>query len=381
MTPDVFLQFAELFPEPMLLVSGEGVVHAANTAARDLMHLRRGVVAGVPLEHLVTESPAAVRRFVTRCLRSGQMLTGSLTWTSPTGSPMPTRAEGARLQSGTSADAPLVIIRCVPKQAATLRFVALTDQINALGREVRFRKQTEAALLVQAERLARSNADLQQFAYVASHDLQEPLRTIASFSALLGKRYGGQLDAEANQFIEYVVAASTRISDMIRDILTYSQELDPDRFAAAPVDTQSLVALVLNDLQTSIHDTGASVEVGTLPTVHAQRAGLAQVFQNLISNAIKYQGTAAPIISVSAEHTGSEWVFSITDNGIGIAPEERQAVFGLFRRLHRDERPGTGIGLALCKKIVERHGGRIWIESAREAGSVFRFTIPASPRR
>ena len=378
MKPEEFLLFAEPFSEPILMVSGEGVIHAANTAARDLICPNPGDPTGERIENLVTESKESVQRFLTRCLRSRQMMAGSLTWSSSKGDLIPTRAEGARLQTATNSSAPVLIIRCVPKQMAAARFVALNDQIYALGREVRFRKQAEAALLEQAERLARSNADLQQFAYVASHDLQEPLRTIASFSELLRKRYGGKLDREANQFIEYVVSASTRISALIRDILTYSRELNPEDLPFANVDTNSVVACVLNDLQAAIEESGAEVAIGNLPFIQAEGAGLVQVFQNLISNAIKYRGSDSPKIQVEAKDEGSEWVFSITDNGMGIAPAYRQTVFGLFKRLHRNEFPGTGIGLALCKKIIERHGGRIWIEPARDAGSVFKFTIPTA---
>jgi signal transduction histidine kinase len=376
MKPEEFLLFAEPFSEPVLMVSGEGVIHAANTAARQLICPDSGDLAGVNIRTLVTESQQSVQQFLTRCMRSRHMMMGSLTWTSPAGGTIPTRAEGALLRRGTDSSAPVLIIRCVQKQTAAARFVALNDQISVLAREVRFRKQVEAALLEQAERLARSNGDLQQFAYVASHDLQEPLRTIASFSELLRKRYGGRLDREADEFIEYVISASTRISALIRDILTYSRELNPEELPFTQVDTKIVVASVLNDLHTAIEESGAEVVIGTLPSIQADWAGLVQVFQNLLSNAIKYRGTDAPKIRIEAQKEGSEWVFSVTDNGLGIPPGYRQTVFGLFKRLHRNEYPGTGIGLALCKKVVERHGGRIWIESACGAGSVFKFTIP-----
>jgi signal transduction histidine kinase len=376
MKPEEFLLFAEPFSEPILLVSGDGVIHAANTAARELVCPEAGNLAGARIADLVTDSKESVQRFLTRCLRSRQMMVGSLTWSSSKGGATPTRAEGALLRPRTDLSGSLLIIRCVHKRTSAARFVALNDQISALGREVRFRKQAEAALLEQTERLARSNADLQQFAYVASHDLQEPLRTIAIFSGLLRKRYGDKLDGEANQFIEYVISASTRISALVRDILTYSGELNPENLPFADVDTGAVVDCVLNDLSAAIQESGAEVAPGHLPIVRAEWAGLVQVFQNLISNAIKYRGSDSLRIWIEAEDKGSEWVFSVADNGMGIAPEYRQTVFGLFKRLHRNEYPGTGIGLALCQKIVARHGGRIWIESARDGGSVFKFTIP-----
>ncbi len=379
MKPERFLSFAEPFTDPILMLSGDGAIQSANTAARALIGPKPIEFESTRLEDLVTDSTESVQAFLTLCLRNRQMIVGSLTWSS-SGESVPTRAEGARLHHEKSESAPSLIVRCIPKRRATARFMVLNDLLDALNREVKFRKQAESRLLEQAERLARSNNDLQQFAYIASHDLQQPLRTIASFSELLQKRYGDQLDEKANHFIDTVVAASTRMSAMIRDVLTYSRELEPGNPVFTSVDTKSVVDGVLSDLSAAIEESGADVVVANLPSVQAERTGLLHVFQNLISNAIKYRGSDPPRIRVAAQQQGTEWIFSVSDNGKGIEPADREVVFGLFKRIGRNDQAGTGIGLALCKKIIERLGGRIWVEPGETSGSVFKFTIPTSSR-
>jgi PAS domain S-box-containing protein len=247
---------------------------------------------------------------------------------------------------------------------------------SKICRDITERKLAEQTILQQTERLSRSNADLQQFAYVASHDLQEPLRMIASFSELLKVRYGGKLDAEADEFISYVVSGATRMSALIGDLLSYSRVTNADEIPMAPVAVREVVSWALENLHLAIRESGAVVEIGDLPTVTGERINLTQVFQNLISNAIKYRGPSAPLVKIDARADGPNWVFSIADNGIGIAPAYHEAIFGLFKRLHAEDYAGTGIGLAVCKRIIERHRGRIWVESAPGEGSTFRFTLP-----
>jgi signal transduction histidine kinase len=225
--------------------------------------------------------------------------------------------------------------------------------------------------------LVRSNNDLEQFAYVASHDLQEPLRMVSNFTQLLGKRYRGKLDPDADEFIAFAVDGANRMHTLIQDLLEYSRVgRKGDRFAA--VDTNESLAAAKANLEAAIRGSGARVTAETLPTVRGDRGQLIRLFQNLIDNAIKFRSRETPCIHVSASppERGSGWVFSVRDNGIGIDPQYAERIFVIFQRLHtRAEYPGTGIGLAICKKIVERHEGRIWLESELGKGSVFYFTL------
>jgi PAS domain S-box-containing protein len=240
------------------------------------------------------------------------------------------------------------------------------------------RRLAEDRLAQQAQELAHYNAELQQFAYVASHDLQEPLRMVASYVQLLARRYRGKLDSDADEFIGYAVDGASRMQQLINDLLKYSR-VGTRSGSSVPVDCNDLLAGVLDNLQVAIEESGAVITAGPLPTVAADPVQLAQVFQNLIGNAIKFHGDQPPRAHVSATEQASEWLFSVRDNGIGIDPEYFNRVFVIFQRLHgRSDYPGTGIGLAIAKKIVERHGGQIWIESVPGAGSTFHFTLPTA---
>ncbi|MGH7181418.1 MAG: sensor histidine kinase [Nitrospiraceae bacterium] len=224
--------------------------------------------------------------------------------------------------------------------------------------------------------LARSNADLQQFAYVASHDLKEPLRMVASYTQLLARRYKGQLDSDADEFIKYAVDGANRMQWLINDLLAYSRVSVQDK-VFEEVDCNRVLEEVLSDLRMAIEESLAVVTHAPLPSVMADRLQLGQLFQNLIGNAIKFHGREHPRVYVSAERRPNEWLFSIRDNGVGLDPEYAERIFVIFQRLHtRDEYPGTGIGLAICKKIVERHGGRIWVVSQTGQGATFHFTLP-----
>lgn len=249
------------------------------------------------------------------------------------------------------------------------RTIELTKANEQLRREIAERKRTE-------EELARSNAELRQFAYVASHDLQEPLRMVSSYMQLLEQRYRGKLDSDADDFITYAVDGAKRMQKLINDLLTYSR-LSTHGNDYQSTDCEAVLDFVLTNLQIAIEESGTVVTHDPLPTVMADNSQLGQLFQNLISNAIKFRGEEPPRIHISAEQREKEWVFSVSDNGIGIDPKSVRRIFEIFQRLHgRVEYPGTGIGLAICKKIVECHGGRIWVESEPEAGAIFYFTIP-----
>jgi PAS domain S-box-containing protein len=263
-----------------------------------------------------------------------------------------------------------------------------------IGRDITARKRAEDERQEMLTRLARSNADLEQFAYVASHDLQEPLRMVASFVGLLKERYQGQLDADADEFIEFAVDGARRMQALINDLLEFSRVSTRGQ-PFEPTDCNRIFRQTIHDLQLVIEDHAAVVTSDPLPTVLADRAQMGQLFLNLIGNAIKYHSDRPPVVHVSAELRNADfgfrnegqspqsairnpqWVFSVRDNGIGIDPQDHGRIFGLFQRLHgRGEYEGAGIGLAICKKIVERHGGRIWVASALGQGSTFYFTIP-----
>ena len=253
--------------------------------------------------------------------------------------------------------------------------------VFAAARDVTELKRSERDLAERAEELARSNADLEQFAYVASHDLQEPLRMVASYTQLLARRYAGRLDAEADEFIAFAVDGATRMQQLINDLLAFSR-LGTRGQPFAEVDCNAVFADVVANLQAAIEENGAEVAAEPLPTVTGDRQQLVQLLQNLVSNAVKFHGPEAPRVHVSANRKGREWVFAVQDNGIGIGPQYFDRIFVIFQRLHtKEEFPGTGIGLALCQKIVLRHGGRLWVESQPGQGATFHFTIPVQGER
>ena len=242
--------------------------------------------------------------------------------------------------------------------------------------DVTERKRAERALRETMAELQRSNADLEHFARVASHDLQSPLIVVAGFVRLLQARYGGQLDDKADLYIGKALAGVERMEALIHAVLAYSR-LDATDRAFEPTPCSGVVADALATLQPEIEASGGTVTCDPLPTVRADAAQLAQVFQNLVGNALKFRGVRPPSVHVGVEPKPGRWVFAVRDNGIGIQPEDRERLFAMFGRLHRhDDYPGTGIGLAICKRIVERHGGRIWVVSRPGEGSTFRFSLP-----
>jgi light-regulated signal transduction histidine kinase (bacteriophytochrome) len=238
-------------------------------------------------------------------------------------------------------------------------------------------KRGQELLAQKVEELARSKADLEQFVYAASHDLQEPLRMVAAYTQLLAERYRGKLDDQADKYIHYAVDGAVRMQSLIQDLLALSRVARQETVMVS-TDCNEVVERAIENLQTLILASGAVVAHGPLPRLLVNRLQLQQVFQNLIQNAIKFRGPQPPIIQISAKEQATEWVFSVADNGIGISAEHLENVFIIFKRLHtRTEYPGNGIGLAICKKIVERHHGKIQAIPHEGEGAIFNFTLPA----
>lgn len=299
-------------------------------------------------------------------------------------------AQSPRLQDGIAAglrtwmDVPVILEQTV---VAVMRFMSRTP--NAYDRRsealavliaaqvagaVANAQSIEALLATQAE-LARSNAELEQFAYVASHDLQEPLRMVASYVGLLERRYRGKLDSDADDFIEFAVDGARRMQALLNGLLDLSRVGTRGRDPES-TESESVLRDALINLEQAIAEAGAEVTHDPLPTVLGDRVQLTQLFQNLVSNAVKFNTTGRPQVSVTARRAGAMWEFAVADNGIGIDPGHFDRIFQVFQRLHtRDAFEGTGIGLSVCRKIVERHGGAIWPESVKGQGTTFRFTL------
>jgi len=244
------------------------------------------------------------------------------------------------------------------------------DTIVIIAQDITERKRAEHALL-------HSNEEMQAFVYAASHDLREPLRTLASFTQLLARRYQRALDQDADEYIVHIVTAAKRMDALITDLLTYAKAGRLEGLPMYPVDLKRLAARVVGDLRMAIEESGAEIEIGDLPTVRGNMQQLDQLLQNLIGNAIKYHRSGtSPRIRLRAEHGTGEWVIAVQDNGRGFPQERAEYIFQVFKRLHGRDIPGTGIGLALCRRIVDRHGGKIWAESTPDAGSTFYFSLP-----
>jgi PAS domain S-box-containing protein len=250
--------------------------------------------------------------------------------------------------------------------------------ILEISSDITERKQMEEQLESTFADLQRSNAELEQFAYIASHDLQEPLRMITSYMQIIEEDYKGKLDEDADEYIGFAVDGAKRMQTLINDLLKYSRVGTKGK-PLVPMSAETALTVALDNMQVTIDETKAVITHDQLPIVLGDDGQLSQVFQNLLSNAIKFRSNSAPQIHISVEQTPEEWVFSVQDNGIGIDMKYADRIFTIFQRLHgREEYPGTGIGLAVVKKIVQRHGGRIWVKSAPESGSTFYFTLPTT---
>lgn len=252
---------------------------------------------------------------------------------------------------------------------------------NIIGRmaffvDVTERRQIKKKLMSTLADLQRSNTDLQQFAYVASHDLQEPLRMVASYTQLLEKRYKDKLDTDAREFIQFAVDGALRMQRLINDLLSYSL-VGARQKTVKPTDCHSVLGQVIAGLSDEIEQNNVIITNDDLPTVMADASQMHELIKNLVCNAIKFSSEHAPRVHISAKQDGNKWLFSVQDNGLGIDPQYKDKIFLIFQRLHsKEEYPGTGIGLAICKRIVERHNGKIWVESNVGKGSTFYFTLP-----
>lgn len=268
-----------------------------------------------------------------------------------------------------------VIERKRTEEEVKFHATAIEEANIKLEQEITDRKRAEQEVVRHAVELERSNSELEQFAYVASHDLQEPLRIVAGYVQLLSRRYRGRLDSDADEFIRYAVDGAARMQMLISDLLTYSRVGKVKDFA--PVDCKAVFNRTIANLQKAIDENGATITENGLPTLIADASQLEHLFLNLVGNAIKYKSELPPVVHVSAIDKKTDWLFSVRDNGIGIDQKHFDRIFVIFQRLHgKAEYPGTGIGLSICKKVVENHGGRLWVESAPGQGTNFCFTIP-----
>jgi len=346
----------DLAPGGLLLTDETGTIRFANPAAPDLLGYSAHELRGRPLASLVAPE---------------------------------SRSELARLRELAGPGLPPAVgtLQGLPKgggEAPLEVTVAQTEHggrviVGYFVRDVSEREDLVTALAARGAELTRSNRDLEQFAYVASHDLQEPLRMVGSFTQLLKERYGGQLDKDANEFLDFAQQGAVRMRTLIDDLLAYSR-LGTRGQPFRPVALDTVVANALENLRETIAATRAEITHGPLPTIDGDPVQLTQVFQNLIANALKFRAHDPPHVTIDVVREGADWSFAVRDDGIGIPPELQGRLFVIFQRLHgRDEYPGSGIGLSVCKRVIERHGGRIGVESSgrRGEGTTFRFTLPA----
>jgi PAS domain S-box-containing protein len=352
----------EAAPDAMVVVNQAGEIVLLNLQAEKQFGYHRDELVGQPVTNIIPEGFA--ERLIADDLRSAADALAQQIGT------------GIELvaQRKDGSDFPIEIMLSPLDSAEGVL-------VTAAIRDISVRKAAERHLETKLEELNRSNEELGQFAYIASHDLQEPLRMVASYTQLLAKRYKGQLDADADEFISFAVDGASRMQRLIEDLLAFSRVATTGN---ALVDTSSEFALEqsLQNLHWAIKDSGAIVTHDPLPTVMADEMQLVQLFQNLIGNAIKYQNPGTPRVHVSAARQDrANWTFAVEDNGLGIDSQYFERIFGMFQRLHkRDEFSGTGVGLAICKKIMERHGGTLTVRSQVGHGSTFSFGLAAAER-
>lgn len=352
----------EAAPDAMVVVNQGGEIVLLNVQAEVQFGYRRDELVGQAVKNIIPEGFA--ERLIADALRS---------------------VEAARAQQigtgielyGRRKDGTGFPIEIMLSPLSSLEGVLVTAAI----RDITARKRSEAHLMQKVQELNRSNEELEQFAYIASHDLQEPLRMVASYTQLLSRRYKGRLDSDADEFIAFAVDGASRMQRLIKDLLTYSR-VGTKGGALTDTSSEDALSQALRNLRSSIEESGAIVTQDLLPTVSADEMQLVQLFQNLVGNAIKYQNIGVPKVHISAFlNRRRKWEFTVKDNGLGIEPQYFERIFGMFQRLHkREEFAGTGIGLAICKKIVERHGGIISVESTPGSGSTFRFDLSGIER-
>ena len=343
----------EVSLDPLVTISAEGKITDVNTATEKITGMGREMLIGSDFSSYFTE-PENARAGYQQVLTRGYVTDYPLS---------------IRHQAGTITDLLYNAVLYHNEDGSVAG-------VFAAARDITERKRAEEALKKTMADLERSNKELEQFAYVASHDLQEPLRMVASFTQLLAKRYRDKLDADANEFINYAVDGANRMQKMVNDLLSYSRVGHRGK-SFEPTDCTGILNQALTDLNVAIDENEAVITHDALPVMMGDESQLVQLFQNLIGNGIKFRSKEAPRIHISAQESGNEWIFTVQDNGIGIDPQYNERIFMIFQRLHeREEYPGTGIGLAICKKIVERHGGRVWVDSQPGNGSTFYFTIP-----
>jgi PAS domain S-box-containing protein len=348
----------EAAPDAMVIVNQGGEIVLLNLQAEKQFGYRRDELLGQQVKNIIPEGFA--ERLLSDGLRSAEETLAQQIGT------------GIELQ-GRRKDGSEFPLELMLSPLQSAEGILVTAAI----RDITTRKNAEAALLQNVHDLNRSNEELEQFANIASHDLQEPLRMVASYTQLLAKRYKGRLDSDADEFIAYAVDGSTRMQALIQDLLAYSRA-GTDGKAHRRISSESVLNEALKNLRATIEENGAVVTHDSLPVLTTDDMQLAQVFQNLVGNAIKYHSAEVPHVHITARKSADNaWIFSVRDNGLGIDPQYFERIFILFQRLHgREEFKGTGIGLAICKKILERLGGRIWVESQLGKGSTFYFALP-----
>ncbi len=344
-------------PDPVFLVDKEGMIVFANRQAEKVFGYAESELQGKAVELLLPEP-----------LRIAHQDYRHSFFTAPKTRPM---GLGLDLwgQAKNGSALPVEI---------SLSPVELNGKSYAMAivRDATESRRIQRQLLRQADALKRSNEELEQFAYVASHDLQEPLRMISSYIQILQKRYQSALDSDANEFIQFAVDGARRMQNLINDLLMYSRVTSKSR-PLKDTDMNLVMRQIQSNLAVAVEESGARLEIGEMPVIKTDEVQMIQLFQNLVANALKFRSEDKPIIKIIAEREFDGVVFSVEDNGIGIDPRYFDRIFVVFQRLHtREKYPGTGIGLAICKKIVERLGGKIWVESQQGKGATFKFMIP-----
>lgn len=353
---ELFKKLFDVAPDPILIINRGGSITLVNSETERQFGYSADELIGKPLEMLMPER-----------YRSKHAGLRDQYCVSPQLRPMGSGRELFALKKNGD-EMPVEISLSPMESPEGLLVIGIIRDISA-------RKAIERELKQANLELARSNKDLEEFAYIASHDLQEPLRSVAGSCQILRRRYSDKLDPAAQEFIDFAIGGAKHMEELINDLLTYSKVSTKAKESSA-TDLNKVLAGVLDSLRMSISETNAVITSDQLPTIQVDQWQIKQLFQNLIANALKFHGETTPKIHIGAVRDSSNWIFSIRDNGIGIDPKYFDRIFVVFKRLHdRDEYPGTGIGLASCKKIVERHAGKIWLESTVGQGTTFYFTL------